>query len=577
MSDERKHLRFGLPDRIEHWLLTISFSTLALTGLVQRYARAGISQTLIAAMGGIETVRIIHRIAAVILMLEVVYHLGVLGYRLFVRRSRFTMLPGLDDARNVLQAIQYNLGLRDDPPTQGRYTFEEKAEYWALVWGTLVMVATGFMLWNPIATTRFLPGEVIPAAKAAHSAEALLATLAILVWHFYGVHVKFFNKSMFTGKLTEEEMLDEHPLELARVKAGVSDQRVSEQVVARRKRGFFVSYAVLAAVMLVGVYWFVTLEESAVANVPPPEEIAVFAPLTPTPFPTPMPTSTPVPTATPGPTQEPGAPAVVVWADVAAILEQKCVACHNASSALGNVDLSQYQTALAVVEPGAPDDSLMVQLQEQGGHPGQLSEAELEVVRQWIEDGALETAAGAPPAPAGAPEQTTWLEMSGLFEEKCISCHNADTALGGVNLSTYASTLEVLNPGMPDDSLVVTLQEHGGHPGQFTAEELDMLRQWIAEGAPEGAPEGAAPEAATPLEWTDVEGLFQQKCAACHSAANAMAGVDLSDYEGALNVVQAGAPDDSLVVTLQEQGGHPGQFTAEELEQVRQWIAAGAQ
>ncbi|MCS7039976.1 MAG: hypothetical protein NZP34_10260, partial [Caldilineales bacterium] len=74
-------------------------------------------------------------------------------------------------------------------------------EYWAVIWGTAVMIITGFMLWNPITTTKFLPGSWIPAAKAAHGGEALLAFLAIIVWHVYNVHIKTFNRSMFTGKL----------------------------------------------------------------------------------------------------------------------------------------------------------------------------------------------------------------------------------------------------------------------------------------------------------------------------------------------------------------------------------------
>jgi hypothetical protein len=108
------------------------------------------------------------------------------------------------------------------------------------------MVITGFMMWNPIATTGFLPGEAIPAAKAAHGNEALLAVLAVIIWHVYHVHLRRFNKSMFTGYLTEEEMLEEHPLELADLKAGVAARPLDPQVVARRQRAFFAAYGVIA-------------------------------------------------------------------------------------------------------------------------------------------------------------------------------------------------------------------------------------------------------------------------------------------------------------------------------------------
>ena len=89
-----------------------------------------------------------------------------------------------------------------------------------MVWGTFIMIITGFMMWNPIATTNYLPGQFIPAAKVAHGGEAVLAALAIILWHFYHVHLRHFNKSMFIGKMTRHEMEEEHPAELALIEAG---------------------------------------------------------------------------------------------------------------------------------------------------------------------------------------------------------------------------------------------------------------------------------------------------------------------------------------------------------------------
>jgi formate dehydrogenase gamma subunit len=389
MIENRSYLRFALSDRFEHWVLTLSFTTLAITGLVQKYASGSLAQWVIDLLGGIEGTRLIHRYAAILLMLEVVYHLGMVGYRLFVRRVRLTMLPGMQDVQTVIQALLYNVGLRQERPQQGRYTFEEKAEYWAVVWGTLIMVITGFMLWNPIAAARFVPGEFIPAAKAAHGGEALLATLAIIIWHLYGVHVKVFNKSMFSGHLTEEEMLEEHPLELAQIRASVAERPVDAQVLDRRRRTFWGVYGIVAVVMLAGIYWFVSFEETAITTMPPAEDVLVFAPLTPTPLPTPLPTSTPLPTLPPE--------AKITWNDgVADLFESRCAACHNSAAKLGGLDLSSYQTALAggnsgpVIEPEDLDASLLVTLQAAGAHPGQFSADELELVRQWIAAGAME-------------------------------------------------------------------------------------------------------------------------------------------------------------------------------------------
>jgi mono/diheme cytochrome c family protein len=247
------------------------------------------------------------------------------------------------------------------------------------------MVVTGFMMWNPIATTRFLPGEFVPAAKAAHGGEALLAVLAVIVWHMYHVHLRTLNKSMFTGRITEKEMIEDHPLELADLKAGVAGRPVQPDVLARRRWIFVPVYSLLAAAMLVGIYFFVTLEQTAITTLPPAEQVVVFAPLTPTPIPTPHPTRTP---ASEAPTS---------WqAGFGDLFLEKCGTCHGSPSGLGGLDLSSYQAAVAggnsgpAIVPGDPEASVLVIRQSRGDHPGQLSGDELALVRQWIEAGAPE-------------------------------------------------------------------------------------------------------------------------------------------------------------------------------------------
>ncbi|HET7091182.1 MAG TPA: cytochrome b/b6 domain-containing protein [Anaerolineae bacterium] len=386
MSELRKYLRFRRPHRVEHWVFMASFTTLAVTGLAQKYAEAPISQWIVVTLGGIESVRVIHRLAAITIMVVAVYHIGAVGYRLYVNRSRLHMLPGLFDVRNAWQSLKYNLGLSKARVQQGRYGFEEKLEYWAVVWGTLIMVLTGFMLWNPIATTSILPGEVVPAAKIAHGLEAVLAVVAIFLWHLYHVLIRTFNRSMFTGYVNEEQMLDEHPLELADIKAGIAERPVDPQKKERR-RVFFGVYGVVGTVLLVGIFVFVTFEKTAIETVPapPPEQVTVFAPLTPTPLPTRLPTATPAPVT------------AVTWAGgLGDLFKAKCTACHGSPSGLGGLDLSTYEGALKGgnsglgIVPGDPEASGIVRIQSQGGHPGQLTDSELETVMQWIEAGAPE-------------------------------------------------------------------------------------------------------------------------------------------------------------------------------------------
>lgn len=267
-APQREYKRFTAVQRFEHIVLLVTFTGLGLTGLVQRYANVPIGQSLIDIMGGIESIRIVHRVLATILMAESIFHGGVLTYKLFVLGQRATMIPGLKDAKDVLQWVAYNIGLRREHPKMPRYNFGEKAEYLAVVWGTVVMIVTGFMMWNPIATARFLPGEAIPAARAAHSAEALLAVLAIIIWHMYNVHVRRFNRSMFTGTLPHDAMEEEHGEELQQIERGEHPLPVPAEIIERRKRVFW-PYAIgMSTVLTLGLIWFVSFETSAITTLP---------------------------------------------------------------------------------------------------------------------------------------------------------------------------------------------------------------------------------------------------------------------------------------------------------------------
>ncbi|HEX5807999.1 MAG TPA: cytochrome b/b6 domain-containing protein [Anaerolineales bacterium] len=405
----RTYERFPLARRVEHWVMMLSFTLLAITGLPQRFSSAPISIAFVGILGGIETLRAIHHVAAIVMMLGTAWHLLVFGYLSYVRRTRFTMLPTLQDVKDGWQALLYNIGRSKTPPQMGRYTFEEKMEYWAFVWGAIIMGLTGFMMWNPITTARFLPGEVIPAAKAAHGGEALLAVLAIIIWHMYGVHIKRFNRSMFTGKMTEEEMLHEHPLELADIKAGLAERPVDSAALRKRQRIYLPVAGLLALFMLLGVYGFVNAETTALTTVErQAPTVVVFVPWTPTPAPTQTPTAPATETAQPSPTGAeptagadvtPGTPALasdLTWDNsIGALFQGKCATCHGAG-ALGGLNLSTYSDAMKggisgpVIVPGSAETSLLVIRQQAGGHPGQLTPEEIAQVIEWIDAGALE-------------------------------------------------------------------------------------------------------------------------------------------------------------------------------------------
>lgn len=393
--------RFPLARRIEHLVMLLTFTTLALTGLPQKFSAAKISVAFVGLLGGIENLRTIHHVAAIILMLGTIWHLLVFGYLSYVRRVRLSMLPSLQDLRDGLQALLYNLGFAKSFPQMGRYTFEEKMEYWAFVWGTIVMVITGFMMWNPLSTAKFFPGEVIPAAKAAHGGEATLAVLAIIIWHMYGVHIKSRNRSIFTGQMSEEEMLHEHPLELADIKAGMADRPVDSATLRKRQRTYLPVASIIAILLLAGLYGFVNAEQTALETINrQAPTVEVYVPQTPTPAPTQTPTLPPTETSVP--TQPPAGstPSVststLTWDNaIGAILQTKCGTCHG-SAATSGLNLSTYADAmkggnsgLAIV-PGFDANSLLVIKQQAGGHPGQLTPDELAMIIEWINAGAPE-------------------------------------------------------------------------------------------------------------------------------------------------------------------------------------------
>lgn len=284
MSEKpRYYPRFPLGRRIEHITLLSTFIILAATGLPQRYPESAVSQFVVRILGGIENLYDIHHIASVIVMFAVTYHMITIGYHVFVLRSKWSMMLTIQDVKDGLQALLYNLGFAKSHPKMGRYTFDEKLEYWAFVWGYSVMGVTGFVMWNPITATNWIPGEFVPAAKAAHGGEAVLAVLAILVWHMYHVRVKRTNNSMFSGMLKEEYMKLDHPLELEEIETGVADRRPDPATLRKRKMVYYPLAAFFTVIMLFGAYQYITLENTALTTIPPASETIEAPAVTPQP------------------------------------------------------------------------------------------------------------------------------------------------------------------------------------------------------------------------------------------------------------------------------------------------------
>jgi formate dehydrogenase gamma subunit len=211
--EKREIVRLTRNQRVQHWLLLTSFIALVLSGFALQYP----DSWLAAMLGGSEYLRrIVHRTAAVVMLVVGVYHLVYLRVSKDGRLWVNDMLVRVKDFKDVLGNFGYYLGVSKVRPKFARFGYAEKAEYWAVVWGTLIMGLTGLMIWFKLGIFRFLPRWTIDVALSIHFYEAVLATLAIVVWHFY--HVIFdpdvypVNFAFLDGRVSEEHYRDEHGL-----------------------------------------------------------------------------------------------------------------------------------------------------------------------------------------------------------------------------------------------------------------------------------------------------------------------------------------------------------------------------
>ncbi|MGE5173249.1 MAG: formate dehydrogenase subunit gamma [Betaproteobacteria bacterium] len=211
--------RFSPARIVEHWAHVLMFCVLVSTGLSQRFYSLAISQWIILHLGGIDNVRLIHRFTGIVFSLAVITHLAVAAVGIVYRRWQPSMVITKKDFTDVVHNVRYYLGLENSPTRGGRYTYKQKFEYWGILTGVLLMMFSGIILWFPTVVTTFLPGEIIPAAKVLHTNEALVVFLIIAIWHIYNAifspDVFPLDTSIFTGYISKERMLLEHPDELA--------------------------------------------------------------------------------------------------------------------------------------------------------------------------------------------------------------------------------------------------------------------------------------------------------------------------------------------------------------------------
>jgi len=220
--------RFGLYFRLQHILMVVSVTILVITAIplwCSRYPFSELAAGIIDFCGGLESVRVVHHWAGFMLIFAFAFHVLYVLVHPGGRRDFLLMLPRRKDFNDLDQNVRYFLGKSDNRPRFGRFSYFEKFDYWAVFWGCIIMIGTGFIMLYPQAVAAFLPqtwtNTVFAVAREAHYHEAILAALALFTWHVFNVHLRpeKFPGSMvwWHGKITREEQEREHPLECEEV------------------------------------------------------------------------------------------------------------------------------------------------------------------------------------------------------------------------------------------------------------------------------------------------------------------------------------------------------------------------
>jgi formate dehydrogenase gamma subunit len=216
-SDNESVVRFSFWVRIQHASVILLFGLLLVTGMPQKWPYVDASRWLIDQLGGIFVARWIHRTAGLVFTAFVLIHLVTVITSVATRRVQPTMLFAKKDFHDAIGHLRYHLGRSDQEPRFGRFDYRQKFEYWGLIFGAMIMMASGLVLYFPIVVSRYLPSEFIPVAKVMHSNEALLAFAIVLLWHMYSAHLSPesfpMDTSIFTGKIRKDRLRREHALE----------------------------------------------------------------------------------------------------------------------------------------------------------------------------------------------------------------------------------------------------------------------------------------------------------------------------------------------------------------------------
>jgi cytochrome b subunit of formate dehydrogenase len=242
IRDDEVFLRMNLTERIQHFLLIGTFLVLIVTGLPLLFYDIKFLKSIFSLERSFYIRGIFHRVAAVVMIANLIWHLFYTALTPRGRSNFKEILPRIKDFKDAVQAFGHNLGISrllpkkgklknffkahpfwlfEKEPEYGRYNFIEKFEYWAVGWGSFIMIVSGFFMWNVELSLKLFPLWVHDIFVILHGYEAMLAFLSVIIWHMYNVHLNPevfpMSKVWLNGRITGKELRTLHPLEYQKI------------------------------------------------------------------------------------------------------------------------------------------------------------------------------------------------------------------------------------------------------------------------------------------------------------------------------------------------------------------------
>ncbi|ROP62767.1 formate dehydrogenase-N gamma subunit [Enterobacter sp. BIGb0383] len=191
-------LRTKFIDRACHWTVVICFFLVSLSGIALFFPTL---QWLTETFGTPQMGRILHPFFGLIIFAALTF----MFFR-FVRHN----IPEKEDIPWVKGIVEVLKGNEHKVARVGKYNAGQKMMFWSIMSLTLVLLATGLIIWRPY-FAHFFPIVVVRWSLLIHATVAIVLIHAILIHMYMAFWVKGSIKGMIEGKVSERWAKKHHP------------------------------------------------------------------------------------------------------------------------------------------------------------------------------------------------------------------------------------------------------------------------------------------------------------------------------------------------------------------------------